>query len=151
MQNEKAGARAASAIPAFHSAFRILTSAFDLMEIKKGIGVSPGVVISTAVVLDAEDLVIPKRHVEAESVAAEIQRLQDSIAPAVVELTKLRDSVAAQHGKEIAAIFDVHLALLRDKTLIRQMVAEIKGQETTAEYGVSVVMRRYGEKFKQMS
>ena len=33
------------------------------MEIKKGISVSPGVVISTAVVLDAEDLVIPKRLV----------------------------------------------------------------------------------------
>ncbi len=34
------------------------------MEIKKGIGVSPGVVISTAVVLDAEDLLIPKRSVD---------------------------------------------------------------------------------------
>ena len=36
------------------------------MEIKKGISVSPGVVISTAVVLDAEDLVIPKRLVEVD-------------------------------------------------------------------------------------
>ncbi len=29
------------------------------MEIKKGIGVSAGVAISTAIVLDADDLVIP--------------------------------------------------------------------------------------------
>src|SRR4051794_20061962 len=121
------------------------------MEIKKGISVSPGVVISTAVVLDAEDLVIPKRLVEADQVTAEIQRLQDAIAVAVVDLTKLRDDVAGQHGKEIGAIFDVHLAVLRDKSLLAQIVREMKGQRSTAEYGVSVVMRRDADKFKQMS
>jgi phosphoenolpyruvate-protein phosphotransferase (PTS system enzyme I) len=121
------------------------------MEIKKGISVSPGVVISTAVVLDAEDLVIPKRLVEPDQVAAEIQRLQDAIAVAVVDLTRLRDDVAGQHGKEIGAIFDVHLAVLRDKSLLAQILREMKGQRTTAEYGVSVVMRRYADKFKQMS
>jgi phosphotransferase system enzyme I (PtsI) len=121
------------------------------MEIKKGISVSPGVVISTAVVLDAEDLVIPKRLVEVDQVAAEIQRLQDAIAVAVVDLTRLRDDVAGQHGKEIGAIFDVHLAVLRDKSLLAQILREMKNQRTTAEYGVSVVMRRYADKFKQMS
>ena len=121
------------------------------MEIKKGISVSPGVVISTAVVLDAEDLVIPKRLVEPDQVAAEIQRLQDAIAVAVVDLTRLRDDVAGQHGKEIGAIFDVHLAVLRDKSLLAQILREMKGQRSTAEYGVSVVMRRYADKFKQMS
>ena len=42
------------------------------MEIKKGIAVSPGVVISTAVVLDAEDLLVPERHVDPSEVPAEI-------------------------------------------------------------------------------
>src|SRR5438105_11141947 len=111
------------------------------MEIKKGISVSPGVVISTAVVLDAEDLVIPKRPVEADQVAGEIQRLQDAIATAVVDLTKLRDEVASQHGREIGGIFDVHMALLRDRALVGQIVSEIKSQKTTAEYALSVVMK----------
>src|SRR4051812_16370755 len=104
----------------FYSAFRILTSAFDSMEIKKGIGVSPGVVISTAVVLDAEDMVIPKRPVEPDQVAGEVQRLQDAIVSALDDLTKLRDQVASQHGKEIGGIFDVHMALLKDKSLVNQ-------------------------------
>src|SRR5215213_4325299 len=98
------------------------------MEIKKGIGVSPGVVIGTAVMLDAEDLVIPRRHVTAEQVTGEIQRFKDSVATAVVDLTKLRDAVAHQHGKEIGGIFDVHLAILRDKSLMNQVVSEIRGQ-----------------------
>lgn len=121
------------------------------MEIKKGISVSPGVVISTAIVLDAEDLVIPKRHIDADQVAAEILRLQSAIESSTTDLTGLRETVATEHGKEIGAIFDVHLMLLRDKTLIQQVVTEIQSQRTTAEYALSVVMRRYRSKFQQMS
>ncbi|HZN63775.1 MAG TPA: phosphoenolpyruvate--protein phosphotransferase [Tepidisphaeraceae bacterium] len=121
------------------------------MEIKKGIGVSPGVVISTAVVLDAEDLVIPKRHVEAEAVQAEVERLGRSVAQSVVELTGLRDRVTAQHGKEIGGIFNFHLGLLSDKTLQNAFINEIKSNRATAEYAVSVVMRQYANKFLAMT
>ena len=79
------------------------------MEIKKGIGVSPGVVISTAVVLDAEDLLIPKRTIAATEVGPELQRLAQGIAQAVVEITALRNEVTEKHGREIGAIFDFHL------------------------------------------
>src|SRR6185369_12133194 len=84
----------------------------DSMEIKKGIGVSPGVVISTAVVLDAEALVIPKRSVPANEIPAEIERFGKAAAVTVVDLQKLRDEVTAKHGKQIGSIFDFHMGLL---------------------------------------
>jgi phosphotransferase system enzyme I (PtsI) len=121
------------------------------MEIKKGIGVSPGVVISTAVVLDAEDVVIPRRNIEPDKVPAETQRLGNAIAESVVELTKLRDTTTAEHGKQIGQIFDFHLGVLRDRTLTNQILAEIAQNNTTAEYAVSVVMRRQANRFLQMS
>src|SRR5687767_2336329 len=121
------------------------------MEIKKGIGVSPGVVISTAVVLDAEDLVIPKRLIEADQVQTEIERLGKSVAKAVVDLTRLRDNVTAQHGKEIGGIFNFHLGLLSDPTLQNAIVGDIKSNHSTAEYAVSVVMRGYANKFLAMT
>ncbi|MBV8780243.1 MAG: phosphoenolpyruvate--protein phosphotransferase [Phycisphaerae bacterium] len=121
------------------------------MEIKKGIGVSPGVVISTAVVLDAEDLLIPRRSILPEEVPHEIQRLGNAIAESVVELGKLRDGVQVEHGKQIAQIFDFHLGVLRDHTLTKQMHDEIARGSTTAEYAVSVVMRKQANKFLQMS
>ena len=49
------------------------------MEIKKGIGVSNGVVTSTAIVLDSEDLVIPRRTVPADALSAEADRLDHAI------------------------------------------------------------------------
>lgn len=121
------------------------------MEIKKGIGVSPGVVISTAVVLDAEDLLIPKRSIPPEDVRDELQRLKQAISASVVDLTRLREAITTKHGKEIGGIFDFHLGLLKDKTLLKQINHEISTQHTTAEYAVSVVMRRYATNFLQMS
>jgi phosphoenolpyruvate-protein phosphotransferase (PTS system enzyme I) len=121
------------------------------MEIRKGIGVSPGVVISTAVVLDAEALVIPRRTVAPEEVPAENNRLGQAIAQTIVELTRLRDEISTRHGKEIGNIFDFHIGILKDKSILKQFSTEIVTQHTTAEYAVSVVMRRYANMFQQMS
>ena len=113
------------------------------MEIKKGIGVSPGVVISTAVVLDAEDLVIPKRMVAPGEVERELTRFGEAVTKAIEDVAQLRDTVTAEIGKDIGSIFDFHLGLLKDKTVLNQITGDIKSHHTTAEYSVSVAMRRY--------
>ena len=102
------------------------------MEIKKGIGVSPGVVISTAIVLDAEDLVIPKRTVPADQVAQEAERFAEAVDAAAAELTVLRDDFAGRFGKELGGIFDFHLGVLHDKTLLRAIDAEVTRNHATA-------------------
>src|SRR5437763_11091609 len=117
------------------------------MEIKKGTGVSPGVVISTAIVLAAENLVIPKRKVEPGETPGEIERLRQAIHKSVEDLTALRTAVSAKHGKEIGSIFDFHLGVLRDRAIVQQVVKEIHDNNSTAEYAVSVIMRRYANSF----
>jgi phosphoenolpyruvate-protein phosphotransferase (PTS system enzyme I) len=120
------------------------------MEIKKGIGVSPGVVTSTAVVLDAEDLLVPKRQVDADQIPAELKRLTQAIAESVTDLKRLRDEFAASHGAEVGKIFDFHLGLLKDKSLLAQVQTEIKNNYSTAEYAVSTVMRRFAAAVQAM-
>src|SRR3954451_20232084 len=120
------------------------------MEIKKGIGVSPGVVISTAVVLDAEDLLIPRRQIEVAEVPRELERLDAAVQKCIVDLTELRDKFTQQHGKDIGKIFDFHLGMLHDKTVLEQIARDVKAQHTTAEYAVSVVMRKYAQTFLNM-
>jgi phosphotransferase system enzyme I (PtsI) len=113
------------------------------MEIKKGIGVSPGVVISTAVVLDAEDLLIPKRSISPDLVETEVKRLDDTIVQAIGDVVALRDTLTSEVGKDIGAILDFHIGVLKDKTVHDQIVSDIRKHHTTAEYSVSVAMRRY--------
>lgn len=121
------------------------------MEIRKGIGVSPGIVISTAVVLDAEDLLIPRRTIPAAEVSSETRRLQKAISASVADLATLRDSITTKHGKQIGGIFDFHLSLLKDRALLKALSHQISETCVTAEYAVSTVMRRYAANFHQMS
>src|SRR5258706_2132049 len=121
------------------------------MEIKKGIGVSPGVVISTAVVLEAEDLLIPERRVPAGRTPDEVPRFHQAVDATIPEIAALREKMIAEAGKEIAAIFDVHIGILKDKSLLKQVETEINKQQTTAEFAVSIVMRRYSQAFLRIS
>jgi phosphotransferase system enzyme I (PtsI) len=121
------------------------------MEIKKGIGVSPGVVISTAVVLDAEDLLIPRRQVDSAQVTREVERFDRAVADSLADLIKLRDSISERAGKEVAGIFDFHLGVLRDKSTLKQITDEIRKNHSTAEYAVSTVMRRFVNSFLAMA
>lgn len=120
------------------------------MEIIKGIGVSPGVAICPAVVLDAEDLVIPRRGIDASAVDAEVARLNEALERAQSDLATLRADLVTSHGKEIASIFDFHAGLLKDKALINQIVAEIRSHRSNAEYAVSISMRKLAATFLQM-
>lgn len=121
------------------------------MEIKKGIGVSPGVAISTAIVLDAEDLAIPRRYIEAGQVEAEVKRFEDALSKSLVELGELRSAVTTKYSKEIGGIFDFHIGVLNDPSLLQPVVTAIRGQKVTAEYAVSVVLRRFASNFQAMS
>jgi len=121
------------------------------MEIKKGIGVSPGVVISTAIVLDAEDLVIPKRYIDASAVDMELARFQDAVQRSGRELDDLRQAVTAKYGKEIGNIIEFHRGILADASVLAAVEKEIRQRRVTAEYAVSEVMRRYAANFQAMS
>jgi phosphotransferase system enzyme I (PtsI) len=121
------------------------------MEIKKGIGVSPGVAICPAIVLDAEEYRIPERHVAASGIAGELARLTDALEAGRAELRDLRDRTAKRLSAETAAIFDFHLGMLNDKTLIGKIVQTIQTGAVTAEFAVATVMRGYVKEFMESS
>jgi len=120
------------------------------MEIKKGIPVSPGVAISQAVVLDAEEYHIPQRRIRPDRAEEEIGRLETALSHSRDELTDLRDRTAERLGAETAAIFDFHLGLLNDVSLIQEVKQIIRSQSVTAEFGLSSVLRNYAKGFLQM-
>ncbi len=121
------------------------------MEIKKGIGVSPGIVISTAIVLDAEDLAIPRRQVEDAQIESEAARAREAINKSLAELAALRASMTEKYSKEIGGILDFHIGMLKDRSLTDQIGQTIRSQKVAAESAVSVVMRRLASNFQAMS
>ena len=120
------------------------------MRIKKGIGVSAGVAIGPAVVVDIEEYDIPQRHVPIDLAQAELARLGKAVSLSESEILDLRKSTAERIGKETAAIFDFHLGLLKDKELNGKFADTILSGHVTAEYAVATVLRAYAKEFLAM-
>jgi phosphotransferase system enzyme I (PtsI) len=120
------------------------------MKIKKGIGVSSGVAIAAAVVVDTEEYDIPQRHVPVDLAQAENSRLKKAVAISRKEILDLRKRTAERIGKETASIFDFHLGLLDDKLLQKKFSDMILGGHVTAEYAVATVLRGYAKEFLGM-
>jgi phosphotransferase system enzyme I (PtsI) len=121
------------------------------MQQVKGIGVSPGVVIGTAVVLDADDVLVPRRPVAAEEIPEEQRRLTRALDDARDDLARLRDEMADRHGKNIGGIFDFHLGLLRDKSFVGEIDTYLTSQSVSAETAVAAVLRTMADKFLGLS
>ena len=121
------------------------------MEIHKGIGVSPGVAISRAVVVDAEDIRVPKRPIKPKAVDAERERLRVAYESAREDLSGLRDQMKSEHGPNIGSIFDFHMGMLKDKSFTGEIDRHVERELVTAEGAVSAVMRGMADKFLAMS
>jgi phosphotransferase system enzyme I (PtsI) len=120
------------------------------MEIKKGIAVSPGVVIANAVVLDSGEYRIPDRTVPVEQVDAELEKLRLAFENSVAELNSLREATAEQLGRDIASIFDFHYGVLTQGRLREQIASSISKQKYSAAFAVREALRGYQRRFLKM-
>ena len=112
------------------------------MHIKKGIPVSPGIAFAPAVVIDAEDYRIPRRHLARTEIRAELARVRKALADSAADVAKLRGTVTKRFGRQTAAIFDMHWLYLRDRQLYNEIADTIRDQLVTAEYATSIVLRQ---------
>ncbi len=120
------------------------------MEIKKGIAVSPGVVIADAVILDAEDYRIPYKTIAPDRVAEEQECVNRAFEISLGELGALRNQMAEKFGQDTGAIFDFHVSVLKHGKLRQQILDAIAGRKYSAAYAVSVVMQGYQRRWRNM-
>lgn len=119
------------------------------MEIKKGIAVSPGISIGKSLIIDSEDYRIPRRQIEPSQRMVEVQRARNAFGDAIDELSGLEQAQPQAGGGRIKDIFAVHLRLLRDRSLRRQVTDLIHDESVTAEYAVASVLRRFAARFAE--
>ena len=112
------------------------------MEVKRGVGVSPGVVIKRAFVLDSEEVRIPRRHFVDSDADREIQRFKSALDATRDEIRATREKVVSEvSDSSVPGIFAVHLAILEDEGLTRDVTKLIRERNYAAEYALSRAMR----------
>ncbi len=119
------------------------------MEIRKGIGVSPGIAIAKSVVIDSEEYRIPRRSIMSSQRKTEMRRVRQAFGEAIAELSQLKAAQSVEERK-IREIFTVHLSFLRDKSLRKKITDMIFSENLTPEYAVSTTLREVASRIAQV-
>ena len=122
------------------------------MEELKGIPVSPGVAIGRAYVMHSEDSFnLPAHAIAEEDVSREIARFEDALTRTRAEILGIRKKISHQIGRESSDIFNAHLMILEDRTLIEDVIAQIKERRVNCENAFAMVLKRYFTAFAQIN
>lgn len=120
------------------------------MEVLKGIPVAPGIKIGRAFVLHDPGASVPRRTITSKKVDDEIARFDKALERVEKELIEDRDRAAEKLGPEPAKIFEFHLGLLQDESLINPIRQRIRDEHVIAPYAASQGFRELARRFKAM-
>ncbi|WP_103109284.1 phosphoenolpyruvate--protein phosphotransferase [Brevibacillus reuszeri] len=116
----------------------------------KGIAASPGYAAERVFVLKEAELVIPRETIAAAQADSEQQKLREVLEQVKIEIAVTRETVRQRIGEHECAIFDSHLMILDDPTLVEEMDKEIKGENKNAVWAAYHVFSGHIAFFEQL-
>ena len=120
------------------------------MKLLQGIPVSPGVVIGRAMVLEKSLHRVPFLILGEDEKPLELGKFNAAIEGATALVRQDRNQVAATLGEEPAKIFEFHLGLLNDATLIEPIRSRITDEGVNAAFAVVEAFGDLADKFRSM-
>ena len=105
----------------------------DTDRLLVGIGVSPGVVIGPAVVVQLALPEVPPRVVARKAVNREVARLRGTVKAVRSFLERMRERAARRAGAEEAKIFDAQILMLEDEEFLGAVEGLIRDNQLSAE------------------
>src|SRR6059058_5464679 len=118
----------------------------DRQEIRfEGLGVSPGITHGKVHVVrdDLDD--VPRYRIAPSQVADEIGRFEAALIQTRMQILEMQQRIAESIGARDAAIFDAHLLVVEDRTLIDEVLRKLKTDLCNVEWAFQEVATRYAE------
>lgn len=122
------------------------------VALMKGIGVSSGVVIGRAHVLES-GVIEPAHycHLESSETEHEIKRFEEALSDSRDQLARIRKKMEMDgRGKEHIRIIDAHLMILKDHMIINDTVKVIRKERVNAEWALKKVLDDLMEYFNKI-
>ncbi|MFH0771377.1 MAG: phosphoenolpyruvate--protein phosphotransferase [Candidatus Omnitrophota bacterium] len=113
----------------------------------KGIAASPGVAIGKVFILDSEIFSVFKRMISESDIPKEISRFEDALIKTREEILRIQENISGQLGVKHAEIFNAHLLVLEDRTLIEEVITRLKTELSCVEYIFDRVLKKYIDVF----
>ncbi len=122
----------------------------DIVRLR-GIGVSPGIAmgevsLSERVIFTSRREVIPEAQVEDE-----LRRLGRAIERTKSELARVKEDIKEKMGEEHAFIFEAHLLILEDPSLLSSLEKIIREDKVRSEWALSRIHVKYEQVFEAIN
>jgi len=109
----------------------------------RGVAVSPGVAIGEASLKENVVFTVRKESIYTDEVEKEIKRLKKAIEKTKEQLTVIREKIREKIGEEHSFIFDAHILILEDKSLLSSLEENIRKENCKAEWAISKIHDDY--------
>ena len=119
----------------------------------KGIGVSQGIVIGSAYLVQIELPGIPEYTLSPDQTESEVNRFDQAVFQAKEEISNIKnqsDGLTAVAAEDISFLLDAHLAMLSDSRLTRGVRSRIVQEGINAEWALEQEVSLIAEQFRQI-
>lgn len=118
------------------------------MRTYKGIGVSPGISIGRAVIIEKRVASVYRVPIREEDVDSEATRFLEALEKTRLELLELKAKVSRSMGEEYASIFEAHAMMVSDASFADKVVQKIEAEQVNAEWALSEVEEELQARFQ---
>ena len=116
----------------------------------QGVGVSPGIARGTIFVYRPEDEAPPLRRIKEGEIPEEIARFEAALIATRVQILEMQHRIAESIGAKDAGIFDAHLLVVEDRTLIDEVLRTLARDKTNVEHVFQSVAGRYAKTLSEI-
>jgi len=113
----------------------------------KGIGVSPGIAIGRAVIVEKRVAAVYRVPIREEEIPGEVTRFLESLEKTREELLVLKDKVSRSMGEEFASIFEAHAMIVSDPSFADKVIQKLESEQVNAEWALAEVQEEYQARF----
>ncbi len=111
----------------------------------QGVGVSPGIARGTVFLHRPEEEDPPIRRIEATDVPGEIARFEAALIQTRHQILEMQQKIAESIGAKDAGIFDAHLLVVEDRTLIDEVIRVLQREKLNVEHVFHEVAGKYAK------
>jgi phosphotransferase system enzyme I (PtsI) len=113
----------------------------------KGIGVSPGIALGRAVIVEKRVASVYRVPIREDEVPSEVTRFLESLEKTRDELFDLKQKVSRSMGDEYAQIFEAHAMIVGDASFQDKVVQKIESEQVNAEWALAEVQEELQARF----
>ena len=111
----------------------------------QGVGVSPGLARGTIYVVRDDGDEVTKHRIQPGDIPKEIGRFETALIQTRAQILEMQERIAESIGAKDAGIFDAHLLVVEDRTLIDEVLRKLEADLCNVEFVFQEVATHYAE------